>query len=329
MKKIIIFLTVLCLLVSCFTLSTFAAGNEVSPGVWTLNHETAVKPSFSQYVVDKSFSFTFAGKQFLGFSYNSVGLSFNLADSSADPVIYTWSDGKIYYEEGGVRFTAIKINVPSGQTLPNDVYEWFTANFTYEGTVQCDGTSCPANDVDHNNICDTCGNILTFNLRSTLLTYAHTVLQDWIDNGGVPNLDYWLIVDNGNGYYIYSSASKFYQIDGVLYAGEDTNSRRAIHRTTVSERDDGVFVSSGWSTRPIGVDEIEKIDVADSSHSVSFFFQTPLWKEIRKLAEVHLKTAALPDLGGAMKILVVCGIGLLALVTGLVLLSKKFRIFLR
>lgn len=328
MKKIIIFLTVLCLVVSCFTISTFAVGNEVSSGYWTLNvgsvnDPNGSYPTFEQYSVSDGFNFTFAGKQFSGFYYNSIGLAFNLIGSNSDPTIITWADGKIVYSDEGVLATSIKINVPAGQTLPDSAYTWFTANFTYEGDVQCDGTSCPARDVDHNNICDDCGSVLVMSLRSPLLEYVYTTIDHVIENT-FPDYDYWFISSSGDDYRIELSKEPFYydSTTGALRASSDVQSAR------VFESANGSFGNGGWQHYSGPFTYTPLPNIVDSSHEINFP-ETPLWEEIQGVAEGQIQNKTLPRLGGTMTTVVICGISCLALVVLLVLLAKKFRIFLR
>lgn len=328
MKKIIIFLSVLCLMVSIFTISTFAADSVIEEGAWTVsasNLAATTYPTHIQSTGGYNLPFTVNGKEYIKFAPRNQGLTFVKADLSGD-LLYSYSSGNF-----GVEFetlSVITLNVTSDTTVPADFYAWFTSVFTHGGTPQCDGSACSAEDVNRDNVCDECNLILTFNLRSTLLTYAQKIIDDTLTGGIIPNAQYWLIVSNGSEYYLYLSAKPFYAEDGKLYAGDSPGSYGAIHRSRVYEKDDGSFTSSGWSTQTIGSIDFVKSSVVDSSHGTSFFFQTPLWEEVEELAEKQLQNKTLPSLGGTITILVICGISLVALVVLLVLLSKKFRIFL-
>ena len=84
-------------------------------------------------------------------------------------------------------------------------------------------------------------------------------------------------------------------------------------------------VSSGiaWSSH----------DLTKSSGEVAFegdpvFYPAPLWEKVLKVVERETETG-LPGMLGTMKILVACGVGLMALLVGLKLFGKRSLLFLK
>lgn len=324
MKKIIIFLSVVCLITTCFTIVTFAeetTSTVIQAGEWIGNE------SFDQSIRSNIFDFAFTVSGETS-EITFTGMKWNVSsDVSKTYMTYITESGtyvKAYsYGDGWVELYR-SITVLEDTKVSSSQYEWFVSNFTFVPEItECDGSACSVTDTDKDNICDNCGLVLSYNLRSTLLDFAHseitTAQSQWATGH-----DYWLIAENGNGSYnIYLSADIFtYDSEtGKLYADG------AIQGQTVVTMDDGSFGSQGWSTQVVGSISFARSAVVESSHE-GFFPRPPLWEEILGVAEGEIQNQTLPNLGGTMMILVVCGISLVALLVLLVLLAKKLRIFL-
>ena len=186
-------------------------------------------------------------------------------------------------------------------------------------SLACDGSSCPATDVDFNNVCDDCQKVLTYALRSSLLTYAqNTHIANAISTW--PSMTYWVITDNSEGgYSTYISDAPFTYGDGLLKSTGD------IRTSTVIEMSTGQNGGRGWSYIDGGSVTADGEAVA-GSQVIDGFFPTPLWKTMNKVTqgEMGLLTG---ETAGTMKIMALSGVGCLALLAVLKLFGKRSLIF--
>lgn len=185
---------------------------------------------------------------------------------------------------------------------------------------ECDGTSCPATDLDHDNICDDCGKVLTMSLRSSLWEYAQSVVANGMS---IFDSDYWLITDNGeNGYKIYISSVPFKYIsssDSVVSTG-------VVQRTEVYDTSDGSYSGgTSWASKQPNTALDVGTPVA-TSHPIEGFFPIPLWMEMDRLTQGEMAEMG-QTMGGTMRILVPCGVGCLVLLVVLKLFGKRLLIF--
>lgn len=127
--------------------------------------------------------------------------------------------------------------------------------------VICDGTSCPATDVNHDNICDDCGGVLTMSLRSSLLEYARTFAQD-NDSG----YSYWAIFKIADQYRVYVSETPIVSPNGVMIEGTD------LKYALLYQLSSGAFSYGSWYTG-FDVDELEFIE---ANHTIENFTAPPL-----------------------------------------------------
>lgn len=106
----------------------------------------------------------------------------------------------------------------------------------------CDGSSCPATDADHDNICDDCGSVLAYNLRSTLLDFAKTTAESFSD--GYP---YYAILEHPTkdaSYNLFISKSPMHA-DVPNY---DVAIGESMQYTEVFTNDDGSFDRATWAS---------------------------------------------------------------------------------
>lgn len=206
-----------------------------------------------------------------------------------------------------------------------DIYDR-NGNFFYDGEEPapptCDGSACPATDLDHNNICDDCGNILAFSLRSDLLTYAYSHMQQGLDT--FPSAEYWLITDNTEGGYTIHIATEpftYGMSTGVL------SSNGAIYSSSVIQMESGQNGGRGWKNLSAGT-PLEYGNPVESSHEIKDFFPDPLWKEMEKVTQGAIVAEQI-RINRTMGILTVLGVGCLALLIVLTLFGKRSLIFLR
>ena len=157
--------------------------------------------------------------------------------------------------------------------------------------------------------------------KRTLLDYAKDVVADAQKNIDT-NANYWLVTKNSEtNYTVYLSTTPFsYSVtDKVLSYGSGT-----VRKTTVTDSD-GTFAYNGWGTiststfAPSG----EPIAV---SNDIEGFFPIPLHQVVLGATQGGL-VETLPALGGTIPTLVLCGVGLMALLVVLSLFGKRSQIF--
>ena len=192
--------------------------------------------------------------------------------------------------------------------------------YNYGLSDECSGSACPATDNDHDNICDDCGNVLAFSLRSSLLDYAYTHK----DNGmaAFPDTDYWLITDNTEGGYTIHIATepfKYGMSTGIL------SSDGLIYSSSVITMESGQNGGRGWKNLSPGT-PLEYGNPVESSHQIEGFFPGALWEEMVAVTQGAM-TAEQIRINRTMGILAVCGVGCLALLMVLALFGKRSLIF--
>lgn len=184
----------------------------------------------------------------------------------------------------------------------------------------CDGSACPATDANHDNVCDDCGKVLAFSLRSDLLSYAYSHMQDGLD--AFPNAEYWIITDNTEGgYTIHLATSPFtYGMStGIL------SSDGAIYSSSVIQMASGQNGGRGWKNHSAGT-PLEYGNPVESSHEIDGFFPDPLWKEMEKVTQGAIVAEQI-RINRTMGILTALGVGCLALLLLLTLLRKQLGVF--
>lgn len=334
MKKIIIFLSVVCLITTMFTISTFAAEpNTIQAGIW----KAVNVPTFDGFTpIDVHFT-TVNGVECVGMKMKN--------DNLASDFLYVKSDGSTmasFY--GGPKLWVSNnyqtITIWEDTAVTASQFEWFTANYSFVEALpevvppptECDGTVCPLSDPNLDNVCDECGLPVTFSLRSSMLDYARSEIDRAL-SGAVSSGQYWLIFDRTSDtntgqkvYYSYISAEPFYENDGKLYAG--STGTALVHRQMITENADGTFSASGWSSSQTGNIPVNLSLIIDSSHDKSFFFQMPLWEIVQEAGQAEMKAKTLKSVGEVMLVLTIAGVSLIALLVGLILLSKKLSSFL-
>lgn len=180
---------------------------------------------------------------------------------------------------------------------------------------ECDGTSCPANDNDHDNICDDCGNVLTLSLRSTLLDYAKYQAEEFGPFASTHK--YYAVVEHpteADTYFIYVSAALMGSTDGQTVTGVN------MQRGQVVIQESGAFATrGGWSSV-----ESWSGSVVYANQTIPFFFRVPLTVTIQGPTGELMEMEA-PNLKTEFSTLALCGIGCLALLISLHVLSNLLR----
>lgn len=215
-----------------------------------------------------------------------------------------------------------------------DLYDVY-GNLTFEGSSVpqfCDGSACPATDENHDDICDDCGLPMAFSLRDdTTYDYNGFVLPV------LPVLDYdayWVMFPSGDTAYRLVASSKPFSVEnGEVYVYEQTSL---------------VFFSAGYSsnewsqystqniTTKYSVGDAESIvwashniankETGDVVFNGDVNFRDPLWVEMEQVTQGEMMGLT-QTMGGTMKTLVVCGVGLMACLVALSLFGKRSLIF--
>ena len=186
--------------------------------------------------------------------------------------------------------------------------------------VECDGSACPATDVNHDNICDDCGNVLAFSLRSTLLDYAYLHLAN--GQSLYTQDDFWLITENDEGgYTIYLSNEPFsYNMSSAVLSSSGT-----VHASSVITSSSGQNGGRGWTTKTPGT-PLSYGNPVESSHDIEGFFPGALWEEMEAVTQGAIVAEQI-RLNRTMGILVLCGVGCLALLVVLKIFGARSLIF--
>lgn len=320
MKRILmICLTLILFVVSVIPVSATEYGGVDLPDIEQLYHDTNYEYAYIYFMANNYYlclseqkptnshanywSTLGAGK-----SYKLVGEAWDsLHSSNSDGIIMSnynapiWGTHDLYDLNGS--------QVLGGNPFPS---------------IECDGSSCPATDQNHDNVCDVCGNVLTLSLRSTLLEYAHAV----IENGKsiFDSTEYWLVTEDppSDGYRIFMSTEPF------TYNPNTGNliSNGIVQRTTVSQEDDGSFTGgTSWASKqPTSYTSLDYGRPVDTSHDIEHFFPVTLWMEMTQVTETEMENLQ-GETVGTMKVLVACGVGLIALLVVLKLFGKRSLIF--
>lgn len=178
--------------------------------------------------------------------------------------------------------------------------------------TECDGTSCPANDVNHDNICDDCGKVLTMSLRSTLLDYARNI-GETNDKG----YNYYAIFKVSDQYRTYVSSTPMTSSDGVILTGTDFTYALAY------ELDNGSFSHGSWYNG-----FMTDMTFIEANHHIENFTTPPLAVTIQGVTGEALELT-LPNLMNQVMTIVLCGVGCLAFLMVLHLLRSRLFPYLK
>lgn len=263
---------------------------------------------------------------YIAYNGDYVSNSNYLKNLDGTPVYcYLYTDGAWvkYHQEfsSGVYVQSNLVFDSRGELATDDYYSIFPKPF------ECDGSACSVVDNDFNGVCDTCGGVLNFSLRATDELKEYALTQIKVLRGSLTGYDYWLITTENNNptgykYRVFVSNEPFtYDMpnDGLFSLG-------TVYTTTVTQMDSGQYGGTGWQTKEPLTYLVHGLSV-DSSHEIDDFFPRPLSQEVLEVVQ-----GVLPTLGMKMReqmdFLLPCGIGCLALLVGLALLTRKFRRFL-
>lgn len=181
--------------------------------------------------------------------------------------------------------------------------------------IECDGSTCPATDANHDNICDDCGKVLTMSLRSTLLDFAKSHAATFTDH------PYFAVLEHpteDNKYNVYLSAAAMFANPTDYETAYGTN----LLWCQVFEDANGTFSYTG----ELSVSKFSGTLVY-ANHDIKNFQEPPLAVIIQGVTGEALEVE-IPSLMTEIRIILLCGVGCLALLIALPLLSKKLRPYL-
>lgn len=274
--------------------------------------------------------------------YPYLGLRLNYSDftqmesnSSSNPIVLESDD-----------FVEWESNYASSYRYQKKVY------FTLPAPPLCDGSTCPATDVNQDNICDDCGGVFTFNLRNDTYSFNGYFLPASIkDESGaiVSLLNYWhetlrpnggnLVLLNGDNadsaLLYYFSPNVEYRSGNVVTTG---NTSVTLYKVDTDDNGNPYWYKSAtdtWNTDGALVASESHIDwVAEAVPNEEGIYQitgdvnfmTPLWEKVGTATQGEM-TPMSQKIVGTMKILVACSVGLMACLVVLNLFGKRSLIF--
>lgn len=225
--------------------------------------------------------------------------------------------------------------------------------FYFKIEVPCDGSTCPAADVNRDGVCDDCGSPLVFNLRGDTILLNNSSFARYIKLKDGSIVDFYTHFDNiavTSNLIIVSESGEFdsatlYQVypnvevlngyvttvastDLAVYTSEfDENGAPYWQYSANVNWGSGnridAFNSIWWTAKdiPAGDGISQSID-GDPN------FTLPLWKTIVLGVAQGVMIIQQKTIIQTMALLTACGVGLMALLISLILLRKKLFLFL-
>lgn len=238
--------------------------------------------------------------------------------STGFDIVYVWQDlsgsGQTGWQNSAYKTITVLDEPTNTKTI-----EWLTTNATKK---QCDGSMCPSSDLDFDNVCDDCGGILTYNLRSDLYAYAVNVVSRGQE---LFNADYWLITTDAgesDGYRIFVSTHPF-SYDRTT---EKLTSTGTVQYVRVYTDTNGTNAGgTGWAAKSAGT-SLDYGSPVEVSHDISGFFPVPLWVTVEGATQREIPNLT-QTTAGTILTLTLCGVGLMALLVVFVLFGKVFRTY--
>lgn len=313
MKKFSCILLISVMLFS-MSVSAFASNTNTLSGTWYINSVNGLNSTFFG---TQSINFTSNGKYYDGFyGRESTQLCYELADST---------DYDFAYDGGWVNEGFRTVNFgTSPQTVSTSFYEWFVGNAEQIETPTCNGSICPAHDVNIDGVCDDCG--------MTLMSLSRSPVPPSVTGNNFNSALFY----SGTLYkYTVYTSDDSYTIRGSVY-GERyrADTEPSSVNVKVFESYDGLnweqtYDGKSASNYPGEVGwELLSSSFSWYDDNGEQFFPVPLWAEVEQVTQGEM-VALTTETVGTMKVLVVCGVGLMALLVGLSLFGKRSLLFLR
>lgn len=331
MKKIIIFTLCIIFTFSIIPFSAFAEVEEhtdfvIHAGEYIGNDVINVAPL--EMAMPFELHFTVDDKlHFYNFTFTSDGM-LGYTDT-------TWSDTYwVYgYQNTGWTEPYNIITVVGDTTVSRAQYVWFFANFK-SYNKSCDGSTCPATDVNKDNICDDCG--LTF---SVLREYADPPSWPLVLPSPPAQYDSFTVVSTGGVYYLYMVDGDVPEINLTL-----PNANGKVYLQFEIEGDypevniqGYTLIGDTWAYDSVGSmryfvfddDDLQieysTVDIYQNGVKV---FPQPLWNQVQEPVQVgaiRVLSVVLETMG----VLAIIVISLIVLSVLLVLFGKRSLLFLK
>lgn len=322
MKKILPILLLSALFVSVFA---FSASASVDVGDRFIPNFNSISSNHEGYDYILVWDGKDTGLTYIAFSqtpfFYSNGQLYN-----DDGLIWRYSDAGGYWDSPQLVniFLTANAMTPNKYTLVWTSYDILRSDGSvYLSHIEpiypiCDGSTCPANDVNSDGVCDDCG--MTLSLRSFGNVYEIVVKHSEdltllyriteVETGTVFNAIY----DDDRITISFDNQVRYQQFELVDGEWQEYN--------TVSIEWDNIVISHPVASSIIRSD----FDVFYPNGDP--FFLIPLWEKVEGVTQGMLNTEV-EAVHSTMMILTLCGVGLVALLIGLSLLVKVLPRFLK
>lgn len=231
------------------------------------------------------------------------------------------------YENGAWKTLYSYVGTSTGTSkFTTDSFLWANYDFVQNGTVVfegadysflvCDGSSCPASDADKDGICDDCGAMLRLIANNTfevIVQHSETMTIKYLYEETVAGTTFNALYSDNRITVTFDNRvghTQYRLVDGEWIEHSPYSLIYDSH--AINFASGSSVLSSDWN-------------IYDENGDL--FFQNPLWMEMDLVTQGEME-ALKADLAGTMKILTVCGVGCLALLTVLVLFGKRWLLSL-
>lgn len=326
-NKILVVLLAIAVITTTFVFSASAEdtlpnwnGKDLTGTTWVLNSNVTLPSDDTTYSINfTSYDIT---RQYVKLRIANWTVSYISSSGGTDSAS---SSNSIKEQCRTVIFTG------GTDSTNSNLIKWLLENASITShtyVTVCDGSTCPATDVNLDNVCDDCG--LTF---SMLREFTPSDFPS-----GYPSVP---SVASDARYYLYSvqaSGSTYIVVypstvtptydttkqNGYLTFSESYGSYRLTDNEWVLNNDDSPYSIGGTNNNSVDV-LYSSVPIKDENGEN--FFPIPLWEKVEKVTQGEIPQLS-QSLGGNLMTLTLCGVGCLTLLMALVLLSKTFRIFL-
>lgn len=328
MKRIFSILAIVCLLVA-LAVPAFASDYVRGEGTWSFNENLGDYTYPKTFVVAWSTVHPSSGlitgtKIVIQDNSNQIQVGFFNGNSLSFYITYDMNGKK----SGSNGYWSLTQGMTIYADTDTAVYEWLTANATYTPPPKCTGESCPATDVNMDNVCDDCG--MTF---AVLRQYAPP--SGWPANVPTPPAQYVtmiLLTENEQTWlYMVDEPVNAVITDPTDYGERVLTLSFSANNTVQRYRlSDGEWsYSSVNSLRSFNFDQTLEFDYSNVDIFDMYgnpFFPLPLWAEMGQVTQGEMSgLTATTD--GTILTLVLCGVGLMALLVVLNLFGKRSLIY--
>ncbi len=302
-------------------------------GVWEFNGAMS-RPSQSNVTIEDSFSFAVFDDS--GTKYLKSGMTVIVGANRL--VSYVYYDSDTVYSSNYWGINTYNPNTVTILTEPTNAtfITWFKSQFTKVADLQteCDGSTCPTTDVNNDDVCDDCGLPFIYSLRDDTYYNYYGSYYPKLPNYDTSTYQFAFIYDNPSldapslyvsteNVYVDNGVVKF-KYDGTYLTYNFHNDQWIYVNKTDYEADTTVITNSDhllWSNNDVYKSDDTIFLGGDPN------FQIPLWEKVEQVTQGAI-TNFQTITGGNLMILTLCGVGLLTLLMGLLILLKVLRNYL-